>query len=170
MSYWIMMTNNVKFSHKSIIERVFSKPGTRNLIIQLFRYFIVGGIAFIVDFGLLVLFTEKFDIPYLTSACLSFIAGLTVNYFLSIVWVFDAKEGSGATRLVEFILFTLVGIIGLGLNALIMWTLTDLLLIHYLISKITSTLIVFAWNFIARRIVVNKIQIVLCKKMQINHK
>lgn len=132
-----------------------------SLLIQLFRYFIVGGIAFIADFGLLAFFTEVFYIPYLVSACLSFLAGLIVNYILSIIWVFDSKPQSKSAQLVEFILFAFVGIIGLGLNALIIWSLTESGHLHYLFSKIISTIIVFAWNFFARRFIVSQFQILI---------
>jgi putative flippase GtrA len=44
-----------------------------------------------------------------------------------------------------------VGLIGLGLNALIIYIFTELAHVYYLLSKIISTIIVFLWNFLARR-------------------
>ena len=123
---------------------------TDSVFIQLFRYAIVGGLAFIADFGSLFILTEVFDIQYLVSASIGFVIGLVVNYLLSIQWVFNHKE-TNRNRGSEFLGWFVIGIAGLGLNALIMWFFTDILSLFYLISKFISTIIVFAWNFFARR-------------------
>jgi putative flippase GtrA len=122
---------------------------TNNTLLQLFRYTFVGGAAFIADFGTLYLLTEHFKIHYLVSAGISFILGLLINYFLSVKWVFNSRAMKNRT--LEFLLFTLIGLIGLGLNELFLWVLTDVLLIYYLISKIFTTIIVYFWNFFARK-------------------
>ncbi|MCM1337197.1 MAG: GtrA family protein [Candidatus Amulumruptor caecigallinarius] len=103
------------------------------------------------DFGLLALLTEYAGFSYQLSACLSFTAGLTINYLLSIVWVFGSAARSQADHIIEFVSFGLIGLVGLGMNALIMWFFTELCGVHYLVSKIISTIIVFFWNFLARR-------------------
>ncbi len=122
---------------------------TDNGWIQLFRYGFVGGTAFLVDFGLLAAFTELAGFNYLVSAALSFIAGLTINYLLSVTWVFASRKLS--SRQAEFTLFTVIGVVGLGFNELFMWIFTDGLGWHYLVSKIVTTAVVFLWNFLARR-------------------
>lgn len=132
-----------------------------NLLPQLFRYACVGGIAFIADFGLLFLLTSFCGVHYQISACISFIAGLTVNYFLSTAWVFNSNR-ENINHYAEFLMYAIVGIVGLALNALILFILTDLFGLLYLISKIFSTIIVFGWNFIGRRYISNKK--FLCKK------
>lgn len=60
--------------------------------VQFFRYFFVGGLAFIIDYGLLIFFTEIFKIYYLISATISFLCGLVVNYTISIFWVFKTMH------------------------------------------------------------------------------
>lgn len=123
---------------------------TDNIFIQFFRYFWVGGIAFLVDFGTLFYLTEFLSVYYLISAMIAFLCGLTTNYLLSIKWVFSTRKYSNITH--EIIVFSLIGIIGLGLNELIMWTCTERLLkFHYLLSKIISTFFVYVWNFFARK-------------------
>jgi putative flippase GtrA len=122
---------------------------TNSTLLQLFRYTFVGGAAFIADFGTLYILTEYFKIHYLVSAAISFILGLLINYFLSVKWVFNSRAMKNRT--LEFLLFTLIGVIGLGLNELFLWILTDVLLIYYLLSKIFTTIIVYFWNFFARK-------------------
>ncbi|MBQ9660513.1 MAG: GtrA family protein [Bacteroidales bacterium] len=131
-------------------------PLIRNqqLIAQFFGYAIVGGIAFAADYGSLWLLTEAAGLPYLLSAALAFVLGLICNYLLSTRWVFG--ESRLQSRWAAFTAFAVIGVIGLGLNELIMWICTDRLQLHYMLSKIVSTGIVFFWNFLARRFLVFK--------------
>lgn len=136
--------------HK-IIHRL-TTAQTDNIFIQLFRYTFVGGIAFVADFGSLWLLTEYAGFHYQISALIGFILGLTINYILSVRWVFAGSAGSTSNKSVEFIIFALIGIVGLGLNSLIMWIFTDVIEFHYLGSKLISTVLVFLWNFLGRRV------------------
>ena len=122
---------------------------TDNTFIQLFRYTFVGGVAFIVDFCSLYVLTEIFGIHYLVSAALAFLLGLATNYFLSIVWVFHIHTLKN--RWYEFGIFTLIGIVGLGLNEFFIWFFTERIHFYYLLSKIVSTVFVYLWNFFARK-------------------
>ena len=102
-----------------------------NLFVQLLRYTFVGGLAFIADFGILFILTENAGFYYLASATCSFIAGLLVNYYISTIWVFGLspyKKG------MEFLLFALIGVIGLGLNDLLIWIFTEKCGIYYIAS------------------------------------
>lgn len=139
----------IKKDLHSNIQYVF-KEKTNNTFLQLFRYTFVGGFAFLVDFGTLFTLTEFLKIHYLVSAGIAFIFGLIVNYFLSVKWVFNNRVMDN--RLLEFMLFTLIGFVGLLLNELFLWILTDIFLIYYLLSKIVTTAIVYFWNFFLRKV------------------
>ena len=76
----------------NLFRRLFVLP-TDNLLLQLMRYTFVGGVAFVVDFALLYILTEYCHFYYIASATISFIAGLLVNFIISILWVF---RGFGA--------------------------------------------------------------------------
>lgn len=128
------------------------KEKTDSTLLQLFRYTIVGGFSFLIDFGTLFALTEYFNIHYLFSAGIAFILGLIVNYFLSVKWVFNSTVMKN--RLLEFLLFALIGLVGLGLNELFLWILTDLFFIYYLLSKIITTVVVYFWNFFARKLII----------------
>lgn len=128
------------------------KPGS--LVEQLLRYFVVGGISFLVDYGSLWLLTEKAGFQYLISAAIAFLLGLICNYVLSTKWVFG--ESRIKSHWGEFVAFAAIGVIGLGLNELIMYVCTDGAGLHYMISKIVSAIIVFFWNFLARRFLLFK--------------
>jgi putative flippase GtrA len=117
--------------------------------VQLFKYFFVGGIAYTVDFGSLFILTDLVKVHYLISAAIAFTLGLITNYSLSIVWVFSKRTLSN--RRLEFIVFSIIGLVGLGMNEVIIWFFTEWIHFHYLISKIFSTVVVFFWNFFARK-------------------
>ena len=124
---------------------------THSLSIQLFRYFLVGGLAFLVDYGSLWFLTDVCGLHYLLSAAIAFLLGLTCNYLLSRVWVFDSNRLEN--RWAEFLVFALIGVVGLGINELVMYLCTDVLQLHYLLSKLLSTALVFFWNFFARKFI-----------------
>ncbi len=120
-----------------------------NLIKQLILYGIVGGVAFIADYGCLWILTEYYHCHYLLSAAIAFILGLAINYVLSTKWVFiDRKYES---RWVEFLFFTFIGIVGLILNEILIFVVSRVFTKHYMIGKIISTIVVFFWNFLARK-------------------
>lgn len=122
---------------------------TTNLFIQFFRYTLVGGLAFVIDLGLLFVLTEYAHLHYLVSATLSFLAGLLVNYMLSTQWIFRSSKIKN--KKVEFILFGLIGVIGLGLNNVLLYFFTDLIGLYYMLSKLITAVLVYAWNFLGRR-------------------
>lgn len=123
---------------------------SQETLFQLIRYGFVGGVAFVADYCSLYAFTEWCGIQYLVSAALAFVIGLTVNYILSNLIVFTTHRLEN--RWLEFAVFAIIGVIGLGLNELIMYCATDMLGLHYMISKLISTALVFFWNFFARKL------------------
>ena len=125
------------------------KKDTDNIFIQFFRYLFVGGFAFIVDFSLLYIFSDICGIYYLVSAIISFVISLIVNYLISTYWVFNKNQMEN--RLIEFGVFSLIGVVGLIFTEIILYTCTDIIGLYYLISKIIATAIVMFWNFLARR-------------------
>ena len=126
------------------------KYRTGSVLIQLFRYTIVGGLAFAVDFSLLFLLTEFLHLYYLVSAAIAFSCGLITNYTLSIIWVFDIRSVS--SKPLEFIAFAFIGIIGLILNHVFIWFFTEIVLFHYLVSKSITAVLVYFWNFTVRKV------------------
>lgn len=133
----------------SIFHKIFLNESNHSMV-QLFRYLIAGGTAFLVDYLTLVTLTELLRIPYLISAAIAFSMGLTIIYILTISWVFSA----GKQPRKEIVIFFLTGVTGLLLNELILYIATDWLTIDYRISKLISTGVVFFWNFFSRKLLI----------------
>jgi putative flippase GtrA len=124
---------------------------------QFLRYLVVGGAAFCVDFGVLILLTDLIRIHYLVSAAIGFCCGLATNYILCINWVFSARSLSNTKA--EFMIFAVIGLIGLGWNELLLYAGTDGLHLDYRVSKLITVGIVLAWNFGMRKLLLfNKLE------------
>ena len=121
----------------------------RDTLHQFVRYLLVGGGAFLVDFGTMALLLYGLHVHYLLAAGCGFVLGLVVNYIISIAWVFDRRRQQ---PLLEFAVFSLVGIVGLGLNHVVIWSLTEHVLAIPLLSKLAAAAVVLCWNFSARKI------------------
>jgi putative flippase GtrA len=122
---------------------------TEHVLIQSFRYLFVGGAAFAVDFLMLVFLTEVCRLHYIVSNSIAFLSGLTVNYLICIRWVFTTS-GIGK-RPLEFLAFAAIGLVGLGLNNLLLWGFTHFAGIYYMISKALAAIVVYLWNFLGRK-------------------
>jgi putative flippase GtrA len=118
------------------------------------KFGLVGVLAFLIDYGLLLLLTELFGIPYLISNTISFIASVVFNYFASMRYVFERRDDLSRHR--EFIIFVVLSVIGLVLNDALMWVFVGLFFIDYRISKIIVTFLVSIWNFVTRKIFLEK--------------
>lgn len=120
------------------------------LIIQIFRFGIVGGTAFLLDYAILYSLTEFVGINYLLSGMMSFSVSVIYNYVLSKTWVFETKEKS--RKITEFIIFVILSVIGLGLNQIIMYIGVEYFNAYYMFVKIFATFIVMIYNFITRKL------------------
>lgn len=139
-----------------------------DLIKEFIRYALVGGVAFLVDFGIFALFRELVyggdggGTALVVSTAAGFAAGLTVNYILSMSVVFrkESQQKQGRTKK-AFFTFAAVGVVGLGLTELFQW-LGELLVGDFLgqlgkyMVKICVTGLVLIWNYVGRKIFVFK--------------
>ena len=137
------------FKRHKVSSRLFDSKGI--LLQQFGRYVIVGGLAFMIDFGSLYSLTEFAGFHYLISTAGAFLLGLLTNYCLCRLWVFDRRTMESTP--VEFLIFAVIGIVGLGLNEAIMWFVGEVIQLHYLIGKVISAGIVLIWNFGARKLI-----------------
>ena len=122
---------------------------------QIMKFGFVGGTAFLIDYLVMIFLTEVFSINYLISSVISFCTSVIYNYIMSIVWVFEVDEEKSKTQ--TFAMFIILSIIGLLINTVVMWLLVDGTdLMPYTIAKIIATAVVMVYNFISRKIFLEK--------------
>ena len=149
---------------KGRFRAIFLAP-TDNGFLQFFRYLFVGGIATVVDWCLsfgaewLVSSTTAIheQLVYIIATTVGFAGGLITNFLLSRAFVFGTKEARAKTKGGEFFGHFAVGAIGLAMSYLIVWVGTSFILKgHYPVFRIIATVIVFIWNYLARKFFVYK--------------
>ena len=140
----------------------------KKLVAEIIKFGVVGLLCFFIDYFIMVGLTELAGIPSLISSGCSYTISTIVNYILSITVVFDADKE--ANKAAQFIIFVILSLIGLGINQLIMWLGTDWLeglmlqsqmlsafaRYAYMIVKIFATAVVMVYNFITRKIFIEK--------------
>ena len=129
------------------------------LIKEFSRYLVVGGTAFLVDFGVLTLtktfiFKELGETGTLIATACGFIAGLVYNYILSIIFVFEkSKEKVKGKQIKSFLVFAVIGVIGLGLTMFGMHIGINIFGDkNYPYIKVFVAGVVLIWNYVGRKI------------------
>ncbi len=133
------------------LKKIFYMP-TKNSLLQFFRYAFVGGWATVADWGVFYILTKPLRVHYLISGVAAFIVGLTVNFLLSKKFVFAAEKNKHSSS-TEFVVYAIIGVIGLIITEVIMYIMNNKLKLYFMIPKIIATAVVFVWNFAARKVV-----------------
>ncbi len=133
------------------LKNLFVAP-TKNPIIQFCRYFVVGGISFVVDAAVLYVLNTWLGMHYMVATIFGFMVGLTVNYLLSIWFVFNG-ENKKTSKGAEFAVFAIISTGGLGLTELLMWLGVDKLKMPVLVAKIIAAAIVLIWNYGMKKVI-----------------
>ena len=81
---------------------------TENLLIQIFKFGIVGGIAFLIDYIVLFCCKEFIGLSVLLSAAIAFTVSVIYNYIASVKWVFDVNKEKSAKK--NFVIFIILSI------------------------------------------------------------
>lgn len=136
----------------------------KKLMEQIVKFGIVGVIATLVDMGVLIFLKEVFDMNPNVAAAISFTVSVIFNYICSMKFVFERRDDMSRQK--EFIIFIVLSIIGLGINEAIMigldgrleflkvWSL--LYRWEYMVRKVVATLVVLIWNFVSRKMLLEK--------------
>ena len=122
----------------------------RSLAREGIRYFGASALALSIDMATLGGLVYVAGMHYLVAAPLSFAAGLALIYLLSVRWVF--AERRLADRRIEFAVFALIGLAGMGINELVLYVGVDRFGLNPVQAKIPSAALVFGFNFASRKL------------------
>ena len=123
------------------------------LVKQIVKFGFVGGTAFLIDAGVLMILSKNLGINYMLANIISFTVSVIYNYIMSMKFVFDVKENNPQKNFVQFIILSIIGLV---INEIIMKLCVGLLSLTLLISKILATVVVMVYNFISRKILLEK--------------
>ncbi len=126
----------------------------KHLFAQLVKFGIVGVLATLIDWVIFYLLTNIINIHYGIATAISFLISTVFNYYLSVKYVFDVDSSTSKKR--NFVIFLIFSIIGLGLNELILWICIEKIRLYNMIGKIIATGLVMIFNFITRKIFLEK--------------
>ncbi|MFW5914435.1 MAG: GtrA family protein [Thermoplasmatota archaeon] len=115
--------------------------------LRFFKFCAVGGLGTVVN--LLVLFLlASMGLFYLAAGIVAIEAGLLVNFFSNKVWTFKDKRVSGVKAVLRALgKDHMVRLGGVLLNIAVLWTLTDLAGIYYMISQVLGIAASTLWNY-----------------------
>ncbi|MGN0819604.1 MAG: GtrA family protein [Christensenellaceae bacterium] len=157
---------------KNLFRRFLEFINRKNLVGEICRFIIVGGLATVVDFFAMgvtkyicqpeiypsfisVFLTFMNGIKSSTAADMAgtgvgFIFGLIANYLLSVVFVFN-EEGNSKTAqgIIKFVVFSLIGF---GMHELGMFLFSRFTPVNEWITKVLMTCIVLVYNYVTRKL------------------
>lgn len=107
-------------------------------------YILFAGFATLVDLGLLYSLAEFFHIWYLYSAAFAYLIGMVTNYLLNKYFNFENKSKQ---IFMQFGLFAIVALVGLGINQLVLYSLVEFAKFWYMSAKVVAILIGLIWSF-----------------------
>ncbi len=126
----------------------------KNLFLQMIKFGGVGVLCFFIDYGILWSLTDFLHLNVYISTAVAFAVSVIVNYILSARYVFDTDKDASKKKM--FILFVIFSIIGLVLTEIIMVIGVDYIKGDYKLVKIIATAIVMCYNFITRKLFMEK--------------
>lgn len=120
---------------------------------QLIKYASAAFIGGIIDYGLLILLVEVFDVHYMPASLVSLLAAMTAQFFLNNRYVFDTSKEHMIRKYIGYII---LGAFGIGLNMLIIFTVVHGLGQHYIVGKVCASVLVGIYNFVSRKLYLEK--------------
>lgn len=139
----------------------------KKLMEQIIKFGIIGVISFLIDFAIFSLLNYALHVDYLIASFFGFVISVIFNYLMSMRYVFVRKDN--ADKRIEFLIFVALSGVGLGINELVIWGCVDGIYLHTaalmklinrelaeMAGKIIATGIVMVYNFISRKIFLEK--------------
>jgi dolichol-phosphate mannosyltransferase len=119
---------------------------------SIFKFGLVGLSGIVLNMGVLWYLTELVGFYYLVSSLVAIELSIINNFIWNDLWTFKSGTSHKLTsRLHRFISFHAVSAGGLVINMGILYLLTSVGGMYYLISNIIGILVGFGWNFMVNR-------------------
>lgn len=129
-----------------------SSMDLKPLVEQFLKFGVVGVVAFVVDYGVLMLLSQCLGWDPVISSVISFVVSVVVNYVGSMHFVFERRDDLSRRR--EFSTFVILSAVGLVINSACIWVGTGIFgsgALSVTVTKVLATIIVSVWNFVSRK-------------------
>lgn len=115
---------------------------------QFVRFLLVGGVATALQYAILIILVQAGMASVITASTTGFVISAIANYAMNRRFTFrtDAAHTQAFPR------FLTVALIGLAINAALIWLLNSELGAHYLVAQLMATIVTLAWNFSLNRL------------------
>lgn len=137
---------NIK-EQMNYLQHLYLMAKSESKIKMLLRFNLVGFSGIFVNEGILYLLTEHAGWFYLISSVLATQSAILNNFMLNHVWTFRERRSEPVGLLKRLGRFELISIAGAAVSITMLFILTGLFGIHYLISNLIAIAIAFMVNF-----------------------
>lgn len=126
---------------------------------QIMKFGAAGFLCFFIEWILLVLLKELVKLPLVAANTLAFAVSAVVNYILSISFIFETDKSKN--RMQEFAVFFAMAVGGAIINNVVLYYGTMMLekllgRYAYMLMKAFAAGVVMIYNFITRKLVLEK--------------
>ena len=118
------------------------------LIEQFLKFGVVGALATLIDYGILMVLSQVAGWDPLPASAVSFTVSLVFNYAASMRFVFERRDDLSRRRELA------LSLVGLAINSALMWAGTEVLgdgPLAVTVTKVVATGVVMLWNFASRK-------------------
>lgn len=134
------------------LKHLYSLMRRKGEIIRFLKFCAVGASGVVVNEGLLWILKQFAGLPLLLASAISIETSILTNFILNDFFTFRDRRSSGSHSFVRRLFqFNMVSLVGLGINMGILWLLTHVCGVYYLISNLIGIAVATMWNYLINR-------------------
>lgn len=131
------------------LKHIVSLMRRKGEMVRFLKFCLVGGSGVVVNMGLLYLLTEYGGLYYLVSSAISIETSIVTNFLLNDFFTFPDRRRRGLHQFLGRLLkFNLVSLGALTINMTVLWLLTSVAGLYYLVSNLFGIAAAMMWNYL----------------------
>ena len=116
--------------------------------LRLIKFCLVGLTGTLINMGLLWLLTEYARFPYLISAAIAIETAINSNFVFHNFFTFsDRRSPSIKLFFLRLLKYNFISLVGLAINMGVLWLLTEVSGLHYLLSNLFGIISATLWRY-----------------------
>ena len=139
-------------THKGLrmkLAQIFKYAERKTDPLRLIKFCLVGLTGTLINMGLLWLLTEYARFPYLISAAIAIETAINSNFVFHNFFTFsDRRSPSIKLFFLRLLKYNFISLIGLAINIGVLWFLTELAGLYYLLSNLLGIISATFWRYL----------------------